>query len=511
MTINFARFLHRFAPAGLAAITLFAGFNLPATVPSAYAQKSPAKNSKPAAPKAPEKLWLDSKRSTPTKKDGDTILRHASFSRLATSLGPAVVNVLVSYPSFQDQPPTHNAPIDWSDPRNQGGAQGSGFIIHPSGYILTNFHVVDGAQRINVRLSDNSELPADVIGVDSETDIALIKIDSPNPLPSVVLGDSDLIEVGEYVVAIGNPLGLDHTVTAGIISALGRKNLSIEGRELYSNFIQTDASINPGNSGGPLISLHGEVIGINTAINKQAQGISFAIPINMVKTLLPQLQSRGYVTRSWLGVRVQELHPTLAASFGLKNSLGALVTEVIDTSPAAKAGIRAGDVILSFNSVPILATDQLPWLVATAGGGNDIDIELVRNQKPQTIRVRMEDQPNQKKPNLSNFQKPGSALPSSTQAAALPTLGVQVKALTDSLARQLGAQSTGGVVVTELENSSPAVRSGLRRRDVITEIGDHAIGTEDDFQKRTNTLNPGEVVRLKIVRGGRTIYLAFER
>ncbi len=512
MTNNFARFLHRITPAGLVAVSLFAGFSLPATVPSAYAQKSPVKNEKQVTPKATEKLWLDSKRRAPTKKDGDTVLRHASFSRLATTLGPAVVNVLVSYPSFQEQDPAQNAPIDWSDPRNQGGAQGSGFIIHPSGYILTNFHVVDGAQRINVRLADNSELPADVIGVDAETDIALIKIDSPDALPSVVLGDSDLIEVGEYVVAIGNPLGLDHTVTAGIISALGRKNLTIEGRELYSNFIQTDASINPGNSGGPLISLHGEVIGINTAINKQAQGISFAIPINMVKTLLPQLQTQGYVTRSWLGVRVQELHPTLAISFGLKTSQGALVTEVIDTSPAAKAGIRAGDVILSFNSIPIRSTDQLPWLVSTAGGGNDVDIEFIRAQKQQTVRVRMEDQPNQKKPNLSNFQKPGSDLPSNAKIpAALPALGVQVKALTDSLARQLGAQSTGGVVVTSLEDSSPAVRSGLRRRDVITEIGEHSIGTEDDFQNRTNTLNAGEVVRLKIVRGGRIIYLAFER
>src|SRR5690554_2247134 len=283
MTINFARFLRRIAPAGsppatrtttrtaLAAIltlSLFAAFSHPTIAPSAMAQKSPATSARPAT-KAPEKLWLDSNRRAPTKKDGDTILRHASFSRLATSLGPAVVNVLVSYPSFQDQDPTQNAPIDWSDPRNQGGAQGSGFIIHPSGYILTNFHVVDGAHRINVRLSDNSEIPANIVGVDSETDIALIKIDSPTPLPSVVLGDSDLIEVGEYVVAIGNPLGLDHTVTVGIISALGRKNFSIEGRELYSNFIQTDASINFGNSGGPLISLHGEVIGINTAINNQ--------------------------------------------------------------------------------------------------------------------------------------------------------------------------------------------------------------------------------------------------
>ncbi len=513
------RTAHRYRPAvrtlltGVLLTGMFSTLSLTAALPDAYAQKATktaASTTKTTTPKT-DHLWIESKRRAPRASDGDTVLRHASFSRLATSIGPSVVNVLVSYPVGSGFESTRSSPIDWSDPRNHGGAQGSGFIIHPSGYILTNFHVVDGAQRINVRLSDNSEHRADVIGVDSETDIALIKINQPDPLPSVILGDSEQLQVGEYVVAIGNPLGLDHTVTAGIISALGRKNLTVEGRELYSDFIQTDASINPGNSGGPLISLHGEVIGINTAINRQGQGISFAIPINMVKTLLPQLHQNGYVVRSWLGVRVQELHPTLAASFGLKNSQGALVTEVIDKSPAATAGIRAGDVIIRFNDTPIRSTDQLPWLVSTAGGGNNVDVELVRNQKPQTIRVRMEDQPNQKKPTLPGKGPSASLPPTPPNAAALPELGVQVKVLTESLARQLGAQSTGGVVVTDLTDSSPALRSGLRRRDVITEIGEHAIASEEDFQKQTLAINAGEVIRFKVVRGGRTLYIAFER
>ncbi len=449
-------------------------------------------------------LWVESTR-TSKPSDQEAPLRHTSFAKLAANIGPAVVNVIVTYAgSAQDgQVPSAH---EWSDPRGPGEAQGSGFIIHPSGYILTNFHVVDGAKLIKVRLSDNSEYSAHVVGVDPETDVALMKIDEARKLPSVVLGNSEAIRVGEYVVAIGNPLGLNHTVTAGIVSALGRKNLSVEGRELYSDFIQTDASINPGNSGGPLISLAGEVIGINTAINKHGQGISFAIPINMVKTLLPQLHSRGYVIRSWLGIRVQELHPTLALSFGLDNSLGALVTEVIDNSPAAKADIRAGDIILSFNGTTIRNTEQLPWLVSTAGGGRDVDVRLLREKKSQTMRVRMEDQPNQKQPTL-----PATKRLSAGTSPPTAELGVRVKALTATLARQLGAHSAAGVVVTSLEDTSPARRSGLRQRDVITEVGESTIGTEDDFEKFTRGLGTGDVVRFKVVRGGRIIYIAFER
>ncbi|MFU8804570.1 MAG: trypsin-like peptidase domain-containing protein, partial [Bradymonadaceae bacterium] len=426
------------------------------------------------------------------------------FTKLVEDIGPAVVNVLVTYESRRLgnlSPSGH----EWPDPRNPGLAQGSGFIIHPTGYMLTNFHVVDGAHTIKVRLSDDTEYQADVIGVDPETDVALMKIAEARNLPTVILGDSETLKVGEYVVAIGNPLGLNHSVTAGIVSALGRKNLSVEGRDLYSDFIQTDAPINPGNSGGPLISLNGRVIGMNTAINRQGQGISFAIPINMVKTLLPQLHKNGYVVRSWLGVRIQALQPLVARSFGLDGVGGALVTEVVDESPAAKAGLRAGDVIVRLDTTPIVSSEQLPWLVSTTEGGKKVSLTVIRNGKERKVDVVVEEVPNQTRPTMPGRQGTTETAVSSVE------FGVVVKSLTDGLARQLGAPSIDGVVVTRVADDSSARISGLRQRDVIIEVGARSIASEEDFIRITGEVEPGQLVRLKVVRGGRTIYLAFVR
>ncbi len=444
-----------------------------------------------------ENLWVEGKPSGRTNAP----LKASSVAELAEDVSPAVVNIIVNYGG--DSLTGLFGADEFSDARL---GQGTGFIIHPSGYFLTNNHVVEGAQAIRVRLLDNRELEAEIIGVDPRTDVALMRIinEAKGKFPVVPLGNSDSVRVGENVVAIGNPLGLSHTVTSGIVSALGRRNLAPSGKDLYSDFIQTDASINPGNSGGPLISLDGQVIGINTAVNRQGQGIGFAIPINIVKTLVPQLQRNGYIIRTWLGIRIQEVTPNLAKSFGLKTSGGALVTEVIDGSPAEDAGLLSGDVILTFDGKRIRTSDQLPWLASTAGTGRSVPIELVRGGKELTYDVELEELPNQTPP---SFKTKSRAAPS----PELSELGVEVKALGESLARQLGAKSSDGVVVTAIDEESPAKGSGLRQRDVITEVGSSAIKDVGQFDVAIKAMKQGEVVRFKVIRGGRVVYVAFER
>ncbi|RAL25511.1 peptidase [Lujinxingia litoralis] len=423
------------------------------------------------------------------------------FVRLVESVGPAVVSVVVGYTPGTG--PSHLRDLG----PGPGLAQGSGFVIHQDGYVLTNFHVIDNAASIHVRFSDHRELPARVVGVDQGTDLALLKLERTNgPLPVAPLGDSDALEVGDYVLAIGNPLGLHHSVSAGIVSALGRRNLPVEGRKQQGDFIQTDAPINPGNSGGPLVNMTGEVIGINTAINREGQGISFAIPINMVKTLLPQLRERGYVERSWLGVRVQALEPLLASSFSLENSEGALITEVVDPSPASRAALQEGDVITRFASHTIRNDDDLPWYVSTLAAESQVEIEVIRQGQPLTLEVTMEAIPNQDAPRLPDTPLEPLADPTS------PTrFGVEVSALTTRLARQVQAPDDQGVLVTGMSDDSPARRGGLRHRDVIVEVDTTPIDSEESFRQAVESLHTGEVVRLKVLRRGRAFYLAFER
>ena len=457
----------------------------------------------PVSAQEAESLWVDGGKHR--KADLDQPLRGSSIATLAERVSPAVVNVIVSYANANKLGGFFESE-DWTSP---GSAQGSGFIIHPTGYVLTNHHVVEGAQNITIRLWDAREFEVEVVGIDPQTDVALMKIEAAEGLtfPAVVLGDSDEVRVGENVLAIGNPLGLSHTVTAGIISALERRDLAPEGRELYAEFIQTDASINPGNSGGPLISLHGEVIGINTAINRQAQGIGFAIPINTIKTLIPHLHKNGYVVRTWLGIRMQEVTLPLAKSFGLDRPQGALVTEVIQDGPAEKAGILPGDVILEFGGKVVRKSDMLPWLASTAGVSQPVPVMLLRKGTKKEIQVQLEEQPNQKAPAL-----PAARREIKSTTAAIPVeLGVVVKPLGDSLARQLGAGSAKGVVVTEISETSPAKESGLRQRDVILEVGDTGIASKSEFENAVDTVQPGQVLRFKVIRGGRVVYIAFER
>ena len=450
---------------------------------------------------AQEVLWIEGAKHR--KAELDAPLKGSAIAELAEAISPSVVNVIVSYASanrlggFFESDPFHSP----------GAAQGSGFIIHPDGLALTNHHVVEGAQSIKVRLWDDREFEAEVIGVDPQTDVALMKISvtEKDKLQAVPLGDSDKVRVGETVLAIGNPLGLSHTVTSGIVSALERRDLAPEGRQIYAEFIQTDASINPGNSGGPLISIHGEVIGINTAINRQGQGIGFAIPINIIKTLLPHLQKNGYVVRTWIGIRMQEVTLPLAKSFGLDRPQGALVTEVIENGPAQAAGIQPGDVILKFDGKVVRKSDQLPWLASTAGAARPIDIELLRKGKSRKLTVTLEEQPNQESPPLPGARTRQPSRPKG------PELGVEVKPLGEALARQLGARDPRGVVVTEIADTSAAKGSGLRRRDVIIEVGDTLVTSKRDFDTAIEQLTVGDILRFKVIRGGRVVYIAFER
>jgi serine protease Do len=451
-----------------------------------------------------EQPWLEG--TSHKKSELDAPLRGSSIAELAERVSPTVVNVIVGYASanklggfFESTP--------FQSPTS---AQGSGFIIHPTGYVLTNHHVVEGAESLKVRLWDDREYEVAVIGVDPETDVALLKMrsDAEVKFPAAVLGDSDGVRVGENVLAIGNPLGLSHTVTAGIVSALERRDLAPEGRQVYSEFIQTDASINPGNSGGPLINLYGEVIGINTAINRQGQGIGFAIPINIVKTLIPHLSRHGYVVRTWLGIRMQEVTLPLAKSFGLDRPQGALVTEVIESGPAEASGIVAGDVILEFNGRVIRKSDMLPWLASTAGAEEPVDVVVLRGGKRVVLKVQLEEQPNQSPPELPSGGSSKSETPKSDEPV---DLGVGVKTLGKSLARQLGAKDANGVVVTEIDEQSPAKDSGLRRRDVILEVDDSAISSSREFENAVETVKPGEILRFKVIRAGRVVYIAFER
>jgi serine protease Do len=359
---------------------------------------------------------------------------------------------------------------------------GSGFIIDKEGHILTNNHVVEKASAIKVRLKDGKEYDAKVIGRDPKTDIAVIKISAKNELPVVPLGDSENLEVGEWVLAVGNPFGLEHTVTAGIVSAKGR----VIGQGPYDDFIQTDASINPGNSGGPLFNLRGEVVGINTAIVSGGQGIGFAIPINVAKSLLPQLKSKGRVVRGWLGVVIQKVTPELAKSFGLKESEGALVSDVVDDSPASKADIRRGDVIISFDGHAIKEMEQLPKLVAATEVGKKARIGLIRDGKSINVEVVVAE--------LKEEKREAKATPETEK-----NYGLVVQNITPEIAKHLNLKDRRGVIVTDIQPGSPAENADLRAGDIIAEINKKPVRNVADFKElmKTASLKDGIVMLVK--------------
>jgi serine protease Do len=343
---------------------------------------------------------------------------------------------------------------------------GSGFIISSDGYILTNNHVIEGADKIVVKLSDKGRYDAEVVGRDPNTDIALLKIDPDHLLPVAKLGDSDSLRVGEWVIAIGNPFGFEHTVTMGIVSAKGR----VIGAGPYDDFIQTDAAINPGNSGGPLFNLHGEVVGINTAIVAAGQGIGFAIPINMAKEILPQLKEKGRVVRGWLGIQIQPWEPGLAEKFGLKEERGVLVGKVIEGDPADRAGMKNGDIILEINGQEVKDTKDLLNKVARLKPGQRVEVVVLRDGKRKTLYVTLGERPSEEQMARRQIQKEDK-------------LGLAVQEITPELAKELGLKEPTGVLISEVKPGSPASEAGLRRGDIIHEIEHQKIKDLEDYRR----------------------------
>jgi serine protease Do len=433
------------------------------------------------------------------------------FVNLAKKIRPSVVNISTTQMSEgRGGPQEFSSPFGEDDPFNDfwrrffGGPMprgpqrqrslGSGFIIDADGSILTNNHVVENASKIVVKLSDNVEYEAKVIGRDPKTDIAVIKIDVKTTLAAANFGDSDTLEVGEWVVAIGNPFGLDSTVTSGIVSAKGRHI----GQGPYDNFIQTDASINPGNSGGPLLNLRGEVVGINTAIFSRTGGnigIGFAIPINLVKELLPQLRGKGKVVRGYLGVLIQKVTPEIAESLGMDKSYGALVANVSKDGPAEKAGVKVGDVIIEFDGKEVKDSAELPIIVARTAVDKKVRMKVLRDKKELTLNVAVGE------------------LKDEEVVATAPEkgeLGLTVQRLTPQMAESLGLEKTEGVVVTAVEPASAADEAGIRRGDIIVEVDRKPVRTVDDYKKSIAGARKGRGVLFLVRRGESTLFLALK-
>ena len=388
-----------------------------------------------------------------------------NWVQLVTELKPAVVNVStkrveggtqMKSPFGQGDPFEQFFKQYGEQPKRSVRSMGSGFIINPTGHIITNNHVVENATEIMVKLTDGREFTAKVVGRDPKTDLALLKVEATG-LPTIALGDSSEVKVGEPVMAIGNPFGLEQTVTTGIVSATGR----VIGQGPYDDFVQTDASINPGNSGGPLINARGQAIGINAAIFSQtggSVGIGFAIPSNQAKTVVAQLAETGRVSRSYLGVSIQPLTQELAKGFGLSEAKGALVASVTEDSPAMKAGIKAGDVIVEYDGRKVGSSDELPKLVAVTPAGREVPVQVIRDGKTLRLQAKVAtlDEPDQKV---------------AGEAGEKGKLGVSVEPVTPAIAKQLGLKNAdSGVVVRRVEDGSPAANAGIQPGDVILEV-----------------------------------------
>jgi serine protease Do len=369
---------------------------------------------------------------------------------------------------------------------------GSGFIIDPDGFILTNNHVVEATDEILVKLGDGREFQAKVVGRDPQTDLALIKIEPDTPLQALKLGDSEQLHVGDWVLAIGSPFGLVSTVTAGIVSAKYRRI----GIGAYDDFIQTDASINPGNSGGPLLNMNGEVVGITTAIFSRSGGnigIGFAIPSNIARDLLPQLR-KGKVVRGWLGVMVQQITPQLKDKLGLSTESGALVSQVTPGGPAEKAGIKRGDVIVSFDGQTIKEMNDLPFLVAKTEVGRRVPVVVVRKGEKKTLQVTIA----QMKEEAEEDQR--------TETGAGPELGLALENLSPDLAAKFGIPDTSGVLITNVAEGSPAAEAGLMPGDIIMEMDQEPVQGAQEFSKKIAAYPRGQAALLLVNRKGNTLY-----
>ena len=429
----------------------------------------------------------------------------ANFSHLAESARPGVVNIRTVktvreggrvYRHFFGNPwGDHRNPFDdFFGPFFENGPQrdfkqrslGSGFIIDKAGYIVTNNHVIEDADEIRVKLYNEKEFDGEVVGRDPNTDLALIKINGAEDLKSMQLGDSDSLDVGSWVVAIGSPFGLEQTVTAGIVSAKGR----IIGSGPYDDFIQTDASINPGNSGGPLLNLKGEVVGINTAIIASGQGIGFAIPINMAKGIVEQLKEGGEVTRGWLGVGIQDLNDELKEYYGLKNQKGVLVTQVFEGDPADQAGIKPNDIITAVEGQEVETGRELSRIVANTPVGQKARIDLIRNGQKKTFHVKLAKR-------MDEELQARRAVPGESS----DDIGLHVQDLNEDIARQFGLDtSDSGVLVTRVRNGSKADEAGVEAGDIIKEVNHRRVATVKEYHEGLAHTKSGETVKLLVKR-----------
>lgn len=431
------------------------------------------------------------------------------FTALVQDVAPAVVKIQVSSQGRAMQhpgmPPMEEIPEQFRRffeiPDQQGRQQqglGSGFIVETDGYIITNHHVVAGADKIEVRLNDRREFDAKLVGSDPSTDLALLKIDAKN-LPTVKLGNSDQLKVGEWVLAIGSPFGLDYSVSQGIVSAIGR-SLPNERNENYVPFIQTDVAINPGNSGGPLFNLQGEVVGVNSQIYSRSggyMGLSFAIPTSVAKPIVAQLKRDGVVVRGWLGVVIQEVDRELATSFGLAKPEGALVAQIVPNGPAAKANLREGDIITAFNDTPILYSSDLPHLVGLIEPGQKGTLRFIRAGKSMSADVQIGELPGAR----NSAARPHKA---AAKAALDAPLGLQTQALSPNELSSM--QLDYGVQVVAVAQSSAAARSGIRAGDVITQLGFAEVGSPEVLADVVKQLPKGSIQPIRFLRQGQPVF-----
>ncbi len=439
------------------------------------------------------------------------------FTDLVADNGEAVVNI--STRNKNEQTPTSMLPPGLEIPEGSGiddffkkffegpngmppspresESLGSGFVLSDDGFILTNHHVIKDAEEIIVRFSDRTEVEAELLGSDERSDVALLKVDTTG-LKAVKLGDSNELKVGEWVLAIGSPFGFDYSATAGIVSALGRSLPS----DSYVPFIQTDVAINPGNSGGPLFNLKGEVIGINSQIYSRTggfMGVSFAIPIDTVMNVVAQIKSQGYVSRGWLGVVIQDVTRELAESFGLNKPRGALVSRVVGDSPAAAAGFKAGDVILKFDGKTVDASSDLPPIVGRTLVGKEVDVQIMRDNKRQSLQVTIEELPEEEEL-ASNSSKQGRFMDS--------RLNLEVADINQNQRDKLGLKS-GGVMVMKVEKG-PAINAGMRPGDVILSLNNVELKDAHHFVEVAKELPEGRPIPVLIQRGGESQFLALK-
>jgi serine protease Do len=432
----------------------------------------------------------------------------SSFAGLADKLSPTVVNVKVTKiekaafhgPQIPEEPFGDfferffkEMPRMPRDHRTQGA--GSGVIISKDGYILTNNHVVEGAKEVTVTLANKKEYKARVVGRDPKTDLAVLKIEAKKPLPAAAMGDSEQLKVGDWVVAIGNPFGLSHTVTSGIVSAKGR----VIGAGPYDDFIQTDASINPGNSGGPLFNMSGEVVGINTAIIPYGQGIGFAIPVNTAKPLIPQLVTKGEVTRGYLGVSIQTITPDLAKALKVEDREGALVADVVSGSPAKKGGIERGDIIVAYNGKTVKESHDLPAMVAATPVDEKVTVTVLRDGKEHKLSMKVGKLPSEE-----------AKLEKSVQPAK-GKWGLQLHDLTPQIAHQFRIKADQGVVVVGVEPGSPANEAGIQQGDVIVEVDRHSVHSVNDIKENIDKSKDKDHLLLLVQRENGKFFVPLEQ